>query len=383
MESNNPKNLTGQTTSEKKKSQPIQPQASSTMPADNAGQISSNTQVPHVQPDANHVAGAPIQPSTQQSVAQPPQMPEGVQAPPPSMPERIRRDFSFAQVLASVFSTVTCMVLAPKIGLLGGLLGAAIGAGVAAVASQVYKSILYNTSDKIKYKQQLIMAHAHRKQAKGNKDAHKQDVSTLTGQMKAIAEDSLINTMEVAAQMTQEPPSDASSPSPNMATAQQQSAQDTPINAQDEAQKSQIWKYVLVIAGVTMLSVALSVGVINYLTKGEGWGKKPEVVYITKYVTPKDDGATSPSNQNTNTDSSSDKQKDADKNNQNAQSDSKDSQGKDGQSQNQDQKPQDGSNQQEGQKPTDDKQPSTPEGKDDSQKSVQAAKEQQSTHKNS
>ncbi len=216
------------------------------------------------------------------------------QAPPPSTSERIRRDFSFAQVLASVFSTITCMILAPKIGLLGGLLGAAIGAGVAAVASQIYKSILSSTTEKIKYKQRQINSlvnHVTRKKNGANSSTLSQGIpSNMTPQMKAMAEQSLVNNLG---------PVNATSTTTNN-TSRVQPTVINPIHltahSNDEQTKTQkmpsALKYILVIAGITMLSVALSVGVIDYLTKGEGLGKKPEVIYITKYVTEKDNTQT-------------------------------------------------------------------------------------------
>ncbi len=281
-----------------------QPTPAAQTPQQNTNQqVSSQTPVSNV---AQTQKAAPVQPAGQQAPAQPTQpgqtMATGaVQAPPPSMPERIRRDFSFAQVLASVFSTVTCMVLAPKIGLLGGLLGAVIGAVVAAVASQVYKSILYNTSDKIKYKRALILAHVRHKDTKQCKDTNqKNEESTLGGHMKEMAEHTLLNTMEVAAHMTEESPSSSSTSTPTTATPVETGVSSQPTNTAEESeQKTHIWRYILVIAGVTMLSVALSVGIIDYITKGEGWGKKPEVVYITRYITSNDNPAPASSQQTT------------------------------------------------------------------------------------
>ena len=228
---------------------------------------------------------------------------------PPSTSERIKRDFSFAQVLASVFSTVTCMLLAPKIGVLGGILGAAIGAAVAAGATQIYKSILYSTSDKIRFKQRKL-------QLKVKKDAEKvkskqidsQGVvhpPTLTGQMKVMAEESLLNTLDVAANATQEPPSSTLPTTPDSS----QASSDTP---EEKPYISQALKYILIIAGVTMLSVAISVGLITYLTKGEGLGKKPEVVYITKYVPSNDSEPKAPSQDSTKDSQNKEDQKAAD-----------------------------------------------------------------------
>ena len=386
MDSNNPKNQTK--SQDTKKNIPQTDRVSNKTPVSQSAKIeeSNQPQQTPLPPQANAQIATPIQPASQASGAQlPPQMPGGIQAPPPSMPERIRRDFSFAQVLASVFSTVTCMVLAPKIGLLGGLLGAAIGAGVAAVASQVYKSILYNTSDKIKYKQQLIMAHAHRKQAKQGKDSgNASHPATLTGQMKAIAEDSLINTMEVAANITQEPPSETETSTPTSSTQEQLTPPSQIADEQDAAgQKSQIWKYILVIAGVTMLSVAASVGVIDYITKGEGWGKKPEVVYITRYITSKDDNTTPSSNQQTQNQPSTDSQTNANQNEQNKQPEQNGSENKTTQDQEQNQSPKDNQTQEDTPtKPEDNNQSSSKptDGKEEPQKSVQAAKEDSTSH---
>ncbi len=208
-----------------------------------------------------------------------------MEVPPPSTPERIRRDFSFAQVLASVLSALTCMILATKIGLLGGLLGAAIGAGVAAVASQVYKSILYSTSDKIKYKQQLMKEHARRRAMKlKGTTKNTSESSPLTAQTEAITKHSLTNNTQVT-------PEGAPAPSsPHQS------------NMPQERKKSalQFWKVILIVAGITMLSVALSVVAIDYITKGEGIGKKPEVIYITKYITANDNNRAPESSQSEN-----------------------------------------------------------------------------------
>ncbi len=393
MDSNNPKNQTPQPTPAAQQPQSNQSQ-----------QVSQQTPVPEsVQtPQAQQVSGAAqAQTNTSTATTTPaasstpgqapqaglPQMPGGVQAPPPSMPERIRRDFSFAQVLASVFSTVTCMVLAPKIGLLGGLLGAAIGAGVAAVASQVYKSILYNTSDKIKYKQALIMAHAHRKGTKQDKaSSQPNQQASLTGQMKAMAENSLINTMEVAAHITEEPPSEVESSTPTTTPTQGQapiSAPQSNENVETGEQKTHIWRYILVIAGVTMLSVALSVGVIDYLTKGEGWGKKPEVVYITRYITSHDDNAAPAVDQSNNSSSASAQSQDANQKDKNTQQDDKNPEESNGQNAEQGQNQQGSQSQNDGKNQSEKNQTTgASENKDTPQKSVQATKSGQDSGRN-
>ncbi len=207
------------------------------------------------------------------------------QTPPPSTSERIRKDFSFAQVFASVLSTVTCMALAPKIGLLGGLLGGAIGAGVAACATQLYRSILNATSEKLKYKQQLLLnQQAPMEDANTSSEETTPAASGLTEQMKALAEDSLLNTMglpKVESSASAQEMEHATADVPQAAEEAPQRSSQTP---QDVPYVSHLLKYVLVIVGVTMLSVILSVAIITYATEGEGLGRKPEVVYITKYI---------------------------------------------------------------------------------------------------
>ncbi len=191
------------------------------------------------------------------------------QTPPPSTSERIRRDFSFAQVFASVLSTVTCMMLAPKIGLLGGLLGGAIGAAVAACASQLYRSVLNSTSEKLKYKQQQLIAETQQPDTKDvsedKTEGKTPDTSNLTGEMKAMAENSLVEDPADKTQLIKD-------------------AKPAPRDNEEPPYVSHLWKYVLVIVAVTMVSVGIAAAIIFYATEGEGWGRKPDVVYITKYV---------------------------------------------------------------------------------------------------
>ncbi len=209
--------------------------------------------------------------------------------PPPSTSERIRKDFSFAQVFASVLSTVTCMALAPKIGLLGGLLGGAIGAGVAACATQLYRSILNATTEKLKYKQQQLLNQQVDSDTCEEVPPSESPLQTdLTGQMKLLAEESLLNTMGLP-----KLDSDDKKDSKDASTSSIAQAESTEVDSEVDTEGtlleapyvSHLLKYVLVIVGVTMLSVILSVAIISYATQGEGLGKKPDVVYITKYVT--------------------------------------------------------------------------------------------------
>ncbi|WP_314945806.1 hypothetical protein [Olsenella uli] len=59
-------------------------------------------------------------------------------------------DFSMTAVVASALASVTSFALSSKIGLAGSLIGVGIAAAASAIASQVYKSVLSASAEKIK-----------------------------------------------------------------------------------------------------------------------------------------------------------------------------------------------------------------------------------------
>ena len=199
-------------------------------------------------------------------------------ATPPIKPtsERIKEEFSLVQVIASALSAVTGVILAPKIGVVGGILGVGIGAAVAAIVSQVYKSVLNASAEKLKYNL--------------GSDLDSPVVDDIPAVDTADMQTRVIN-----------------SPSRQGVHAYKKAATGTPIAPVEfrlaaKEEKRLAVRRLLVVVAITLAAVAASAGIITAVTNGEGIGRKPDPIIIYKEVqtpTPKPESPTSPNDNKT------------------------------------------------------------------------------------
>lgn len=153
--------------------------------------------------------------------------------------KRFRDEFSLAQVFASILSAVTCMFLAPQIGVIGGVIGVGLAAGVSAIASQAYKILLNATKDSLKNKQYV------------------QDSTANHEELPTPKSGALHHNHEVI----------HSENNPYM-----QPTSPRRLNMQ----------YIALLIVVSLLSIGLTYFAVMYLTQGEGLGTKPQIIYITQ-----------------------------------------------------------------------------------------------------
>ena len=189
--------------------------------------------------------------------------------------ERIKKDFSVVQVIASALSAVTSVILAPRIGIIGGILGVAIGAAVAAIVSQVYKSVLNASAEKLRLKQEQAWADQQ------SFDLNKTTVNNAYNQNPYTKQAGLTEKHSVSGSRI------------------------APLEFRLQAaheQKHTLVKRLAIVVVITLISVGLSAAAIMGLTKGEGLGQKPEPIYIISHQ-PTSSQDTKPSGQ---TDSASD-----------------------------------------------------------------------------
>ena len=191
--------------------------------------------------------------------------------------ERIKDDFSFVQVFTSILSAVTSMILAPKIGIIGGVLGVVIGAAVAATASQIYKSVLSASADKLKASSLKAEELTESQKQSQPADAH---AASAPG----ISHTQVMN-RPVASGSTEFNPyaavarSSAQSPATGTPIA--------PVQLRAQAQRRQrraTVKMLIIVSLVALLAIFIYAAAVNFFTKGQGLGTKPEPIIITKPV---------------------------------------------------------------------------------------------------
>ena len=180
---------------------------------------------------------------------------------PPIKPtsERIKEEFSLVQVIASALSAITGVILAPKIGVVGGILGVGIGAAVAAIVSQVYKSVLNASAEKLKY--------------------------NLGSELDSPVVDDIpaTNTADMQTRVM-------TSPSKQGVHSYKKAATGTPIApvefrlAAAKEEKRLAVRRMLIVIAITLAAVAASAAIITSVTNGEGIGRKPDPIIIYKEV---------------------------------------------------------------------------------------------------
>lgn len=158
---------------------------------------------------------------------------------------------SIAQATAGTLAAVTSMLLSSQIGVTGSVIGVAVGAFVSTLATQVYKMFLSRSAEKIR----TLRSDG------GDSDQERTSVMTAT-----VADGAATARHQAAAR-------DASR-TPRLGADAHISDEALGKRAAHQ-RKTQVQRGVIVVAIVSALvAVALSAGVINLVTAGEGLGTK-------------------------------------------------------------------------------------------------------------
>lgn len=198
---------------------------------------------------------------------------------------------SVPQVAAGALAAVTSMLLSSKIGIAGSVIGVAVGSVVSTVASQVYKQFLQASADKLRELNPLDEAGAGA-------------VAGETRVMPAAGEGSSATRV-----MGEMPASGAAAAPGDLAADGGPAASATPTRSVRDLRKSgetgvlrgraehlrrqRMQRGVIAVSVVSALAaVAISAGVINLVTAGEGVGTKTEPLFTGTSTSQTDDGST-------------------------------------------------------------------------------------------
>lgn len=198
---------------------------------------------------------------------------------------------SVPQVAAGALAAVTSMLLSSKIGIAGSVIGVAVGSVVSTVASQVYKQFLQASADKLRELNPLDEAGAGA-------------VAGETRVMPAAGEGSSATRV-----MGEMPASGAAAASGDSVVTDDPAASATPTRSVRDLRESgetgvlrgraehlrrqRMQRGVIAVSVVSALAaVAISAGIINLVTAGEGVGTKTEPLFTGTSTSQTDDGST-------------------------------------------------------------------------------------------
>ena len=198
---------------------------------------------------------------------------------------------SVPQVAAGALAAVTSMLLSSKIGIAGSVIGVAVGSVVSTVASQVYKQFLQASADKLRELNPLDEAGAGAVAGETRVMPEATDGSSVTRVMGAM------------------PASGAAAASGDSAATDDLAASATPTRSVRDLRESgetgvlrgraehlrrqRMQQGVIAVSVVSALAaVAISAGIINLVTAGEGVGTKTEPLFTGASTSQTDDGST-------------------------------------------------------------------------------------------
>lgn len=198
---------------------------------------------------------------------------------------------SVPQVAAGALAAVTSMLLSSKIGIAGSVIGVAVGSVVSTVASQVYKQFLQASADKLRELNPLDEAGA----------------GAVAGETRAMPE--VVGGSSATRVMGAMPASGAAAASGDSAATDDLAASATPTRSVRDLRESgetgvlrgraehlrrqRMQRGVIAVSVVSALAaVAISAGIINLVTAGEGVGTKTEPLFTGTSTSQTDDGST-------------------------------------------------------------------------------------------
>lgn len=198
---------------------------------------------------------------------------------------------SVPQVAAGALAAVTSMLLSSKIGIAGSVIGVAVGSVVSTVASQVYKQFLQASADKLRELNPLDEAGA----------------GAVAGETRAMPE--VVGGSSATRVMGAMPASGAAAASGDSAATDDLAASATPTRRVRDLRESgetgvlrgraehlrrqRMQRGVMAVSVVSALAaVAISAGIINLVTAGEGVGTKTEPLFTGTSTSQTDDGST-------------------------------------------------------------------------------------------
>ena len=197
---------------------------------------------------------------------------------------------SVPQVAAGALAAVTSMLLSSKIGIAGSVIGVAVGSVVSTVASQVYKQFLQASADKLRELNPLDEAGAGAVAGETRVMPEVAGGSSATRVMGAMPASGAATTPDDLA-ATDGP---AASASPTRSVHDLRESGETSVlrGRAEHLRRRRMQRGVIAVSVVSALAaVAISAGIINLVTAGEGVGTKTEPLFTGASTSQTDDGS--------------------------------------------------------------------------------------------
>lgn len=198
---------------------------------------------------------------------------------------------SVPQVAAGALAAVTSMLLSSKIGIAGSVIGVAVGSVVSTVASQVYKQFLQASADKLRELNPLDEAGAGAVAGETRVMPEAADGSSATRVMGAMPTSGAVAASGDSA-ATDDP---AASATPTRSVRDLRESGETGVlrGRAEHLRRQRMQRGVIAVSVVSALAaVAISAGIINLVTAGEGVGTKTEPLFTGASTSQTDDGST-------------------------------------------------------------------------------------------
>ena len=198
---------------------------------------------------------------------------------------------SVPQVAAGALAAVTSMLLSSKIGIAGSVIGVAVGSVVSTVASQVYKQFLQASADKLRELNPLDEAGAGAVAGETRVMPEAADGSSATRVMGAMPASGAVAASGDSA-ATDDP---AASATPTRSVHDLRESGETGVlrGRAEHLRRQRMQRGVIAVSVVSALAaVAISAGIINLVTAGEGVGTKTEPLFTGTSTSQTDDGST-------------------------------------------------------------------------------------------
>ena len=192
---------------------------------------------------------------------------------------------SVPQVAAGALAAVTSMLLSSKIGIAGSVIGVAVGSVVSTVASQVYKQFLQASADKLRELSPLDEAAA-------SAAAGETRVMPAAGEGSSAAR--VMGAMPASGDLAADGGS-AASATPTRSVRDLRESGETGVlrGRAEHLRRQRMQRGVIAVSVVSALAaVAISAGIINLVTAGEGVGTKTEPLFTGTSTSQTDDGST-------------------------------------------------------------------------------------------
>lgn len=198
---------------------------------------------------------------------------------------------SVPQVAAGALAAVTSMLLSSKIGIAGSVIGVAVGSVVSTVASQVYKQFLQASADKLRELNPLDEAGAGAVGGETRVMPEAAGGSSATRVMGAMPASGAATTPDDLA-ATDDP---AAFATPTRSVRDLRESGETGVlrGRAEHLRRRRMQRGVIAVSVVSALAaVAISAGIINLVTAGEGVGTKTEPLFTGTSTSQTDDGST-------------------------------------------------------------------------------------------